>query len=82
MRLRRGLADSRKLCAGPGRLTQALDVTKAMDGMALDAPPFMLLPRRGEPAIAVGPRIGLTRGVATPWRFGLAGSPFLSRPFI
>jgi DNA-3-methyladenine glycosylase len=81
MRLRRGLADPRKLCAGPGRLTQALDVTKAMDGLALDAPPFMLLPRRGESAIAVGPRIGLTRGVATPWRFGLAGSPFLSRPF-
>ncbi|WP_395672282.1 DNA-3-methyladenine glycosylase [Inquilinus sp.] len=82
MRDRRGLEALRLLCAGPGRLAQALAVTGAMTGLPLDAPPFRLLPRtEAEPAIAVGPRIGLTRGVATPWRFGLAGSPFLSKPF-
>jgi DNA-3-methyladenine glycosylase len=82
MRMRRGLEPLRLLCAGPGRLAQALAVTGAMTGLPLDGPPFRLLPRtEAEPAIAVGPRIGLTRGVDTPWRFGLAGSPFLSRPF-
>jgi DNA-3-methyladenine glycosylase len=82
MRMRRGLEPLRLLCAGPGRLAQALAVTGAMTGLPLDQPPFRLLPRiEAEPAIAVGPRIGLTRGVDTPWRFGLAGSPFLSRPF-
>ncbi|TSD83156.1 DNA-3-methyladenine glycosylase, partial [Mycobacterium sp. KBS0706] len=82
MRARRGLEALRLLCAGPGRLAQALGVTGAMTGLPLDAPPFRLLPRsEAEPAIAAGPRIGLTRGIETPWRFGLAGSAFLSRPF-
>ena len=82
MRARRGLEAPRLLCAGPGRLAQALGVTGAMTGLPLDAPPFRLLPRsEADPPIAVGPRIGLTRGVETPWRFGLGGSPFLSRPF-
>lgn len=82
MRARRGLDAPRLLCAGPGRLAQALGVTGAMTGLPLDAPPFRLLPRiEADPPIVVGPRIGLTRGVATPWRFGLAGSVFLSRPF-
>jgi len=82
MRARRGLEALRLLCAGPGRLAQALGVTGAMTGLPLDAPPFRLLPRgEADPPVVVGPRIGLTRGVATPWRFGLAGSAFLSRPF-
>ena len=81
MRARRGLDELRLLCAGPGRLTQALGVTGAMDGLALDAPPFVLLPRAGTVPVVAGPRIGISRGAATPWRFGLAGSAFLSRPF-
>ena len=82
MRARRGLEAVRLLCAGPGRLAQALGVTRAMTGLPLDEPPFRLLPRsEADPPIVVGPRIGLTRGVETPWRFGLAGSAFLSRPF-
>jgi len=82
MRARRGLADPRLLCAGPGRLAQALGITGAMDKLPLDAPPFAVLPRiEADPPVVAGPRIGITRGVATPWRFGLAGSPFLSRRF-
>lgn len=81
MAARRGTDDPRKLCAGPGRLAQALGVTIAQDGLPLDAPPFALGPGPGRPSIAVGPRIGITKAADRPWRFGLAGSPFLSRPF-
>jgi len=81
MRDRRGLADTRLLCAGPGRLTQALGITGAMDGLALDAAPFALLPAARPGEIVAGPRIGISRAIDLPWRFGLAGSRFLSRPF-
>jgi DNA-3-methyladenine glycosylase len=80
MRARRGLDDPRLLCAGPGRLCQALGVTREHDGLPLDRPPFQLVPREEGPAIVVGPRVGITRAADRPWRFGLAGSPFLSRP--
>ena len=82
MRARRGLDDEKALCAGPGRLTQALGITIEHDGLSLSAPPFDIVARPGpEPAIAVGPRIGISKAVDLPWRFGLAGSRFLSRPF-
>ncbi|MGH3081218.1 MAG: DNA-3-methyladenine glycosylase, partial [Gaiellaceae bacterium] len=79
MRERRGLDDPRLLCAGPGRLCQALGITRAHDGFALDEPPFELLVRETEPKIAAGPRIGITKAADRPWRYGLAGSRFLSR---
>ena len=81
MRARRGLDDPSALCSGPGKLCQALDITRAHDGLALDEPPFELLARDAEPELAVGARIGITRAVEKPWRYGLAGSPFLSRRF-
>ena len=81
MRERRGTADDRLLCSGPGKLAQALAITAALDGHTLDAPPFALHPRTSEPAIVAGPRIGITRAADQPWRFGLAGSRLLSRPF-
>jgi DNA-3-methyladenine glycosylase len=81
MRARRRLDDIRLLCAGPGRLCQALDVTRSHDGAALDAPPFALTSAPKDLPIAVGRRIGLTRAVEVPWRFGLAQSRFVSRPF-
>jgi DNA-3-methyladenine glycosylase len=78
---RRGITDLRLLCSGPGRLTQALGVTRAHDGLALDRPPFELLPRTAAVEIVTGPRIGITKAVEQPWRYGLVGSRFLSRPF-
>jgi DNA-3-methyladenine glycosylase len=81
MRRRRGLADARLLCSGPGRLCEALAVTDAHYGLRLDRPPFALFARPGAVEIATGPRIGLTKAVELPWRYGLAGSPFLSKPF-
>jgi len=78
---RRGLADARALCSGPGKLCQALAVTRAHDGLDLGGAPFALGDRAGGVEIVIGPRIGITKGVETPWRFGLAGSRFVSRPF-
>jgi DNA-3-methyladenine glycosylase len=80
MRERRGLDDERLLASGPGRLCQALAVTRDHDGLALDQPPFELLARTREPEIATGPRIGITKAAERPWRYALAGSRFVSRP--
>jgi len=77
---RRGLSDPRALCSGPGKLCQALAVTRDHNGLPLDRPPFEL--RRGASAgVVAGPRIGITKAVEVPWRFGEAGSRFVSRPF-
>ncbi|MFH5927175.1 DNA-3-methyladenine glycosylase [Roseomonas xinghualingensis] len=80
MRQRRGVEKARLLCSGPGRLCQALGVTDAMDGLPLDRAPFALLPGQAVDVVT-GRRIGITRGAETPWRFGRAGSAFLSRRF-
>ncbi len=79
MRERRGVEDDRLLCSGPGRLCEALGVAGGHDGLALDAPPFALLAADEPVAVARGPRVGITRAAELPWRYGLAGSPFLSR---
>jgi DNA-3-methyladenine glycosylase len=81
MRARRRMDEPRLLMSGPGRLCQALGVTRDHDGLPLDRAPFDLRPRRGEPELVVGPRIGITKAADRPWRYGLAGSRFLSRPF-
>lgn len=81
MRRRRGLADERLLCSGPGRVCEALGITAAQNGMALDAPPFELLARGGAVEIVAGVRIGITKAADRPWRYGLKGSRFLSKPF-
>ncbi len=81
MRRRRGPIADRLLCAGPGRLTQALGIDAGFDGRALDAPPFELLPADGPVTIVCGPRIGISKAIDVAWRFGLRGSTSLSRPF-
>jgi DNA-3-methyladenine glycosylase len=81
MQNRRKMQDVRRLCAGPGRLCEALGVTRAHDGLALDAPPFRLFARPHAVPLAVGSRIGITKATDKPWRYGLAGSRFLSKPF-
>ncbi len=76
---RRKADDLRALCSGPGKLTQALGIAGEHDGLPLDQPPFELVAREAEPEIAVGPRIGISKAVEQPWRYGRAGSRFLSR---
>lgn len=78
---RRGLADPRLLCAGPGRLAEALAVTGVHDGLSLLSEPFGLRRALEGAPILTGPRIGISRAADAPWRFGLAGSRFLSRRF-
>jgi DNA-3-methyladenine glycosylase len=81
MQRRRGMADERTLCSGPGKLCEALGVTGRQNGLPLDRAPFELRARQATPEIAVGPRIGITKAIEHPWRYGLKGSRFLSRPF-
>jgi DNA-3-methyladenine glycosylase len=81
MRRRRGLHDERLLCSGPGRLCEALAITGAHNGLALDKPPFALFGRSDDVEIAVGTRIGITKAADLPWRYGLKGSRFVSKPF-
>jgi DNA-3-methyladenine glycosylase len=81
MRRRRGVKDERLLCSGPGRVCNALGITGAHNGLALDRPPFALTASDEAMTIATGPRIGITKAADLPWRYGLEGSRFLSKPF-
>jgi len=82
MQQRRGsIADPRLLCSGPGRLGQALGITLAHYGLPLDRPPFFVAAPDEATEAVVGPRIGISKAVDQPWRFGLLGSRFLSKPF-
>jgi DNA-3-methyladenine glycosylase len=81
MRERRGVDDARLLCSGPGKLCQAIGVSYAHNRLALSKPPFELAARPAPVVLVAGPRIGISKAMALPWRFGLAGSRFVSRPF-
>jgi DNA-3-methyladenine glycosylase len=84
MRERRGREEEHELCSGPGKLTEALGVGLAMNGAALDEPPFAIAPARGEWAraeVVTGPRIGITKAAELPWRYCVRGSRHVSRPW-
>lgn len=82
MRRRRGLKEERLLCSGPGRLGQALGITREKyNGAPLTCLPFQIFARETTPELIVGPRIGISKAVDMPWRYGVKGSPFLSRKF-
>lgn len=81
MRERRGLDTLRLLCAGPGRVCQALGITGEHDGLVLESPGLELAAPTAPFETISGPRIGITKARDVPWRFGLKGSTFLSRSF-
>lgn len=81
MQARRGLMDPRLLCAGPGRVAQALAITGSHNGLRLDRKPFALEMPIAMQEVVVGVRIGISKAKEIPWRFGLKGSRFVSRPF-
>jgi DNA-3-methyladenine glycosylase len=82
MKARRGVDDVRRLCSGPGKLAQALDITNRHHEMNICADPrHCLLPAESAPArVVADPRIGISRSREFPWRFTLADSPFVSVP--
>ena len=80
MRKRRGVRDDRLLCSGPGRLCQALGITRALDGQAMDSSPVQIeQPAYTRPVIAVTPRIGITKAADWPLRFVVPDSPWISK---
>lgn len=81
MRRRRQVTEECALCSGPGKLGEALAITRKLNGLPLDRSPFELRARAAVPEITVGARIGISKAVEHPWRYGVKGSPFLSKPF-
>lgn len=81
IRERRDGRPLRELCSGPGRVGQALAIHRDYNGHPLDRPPFEVWAAEAPLPVSVGPRIGISKAVETPWRFGLTGSGFLSKPF-
>ena len=82
MKARRGVTDIHRLCSGPGKLTQALDITMRHHEMSLCRDPRRAFVRDDETdaRVVADPRIGISRAKDFPWRFTLAGSPFVSVP--
>ena len=81
MAARRGLADPRRLCSGPGKLTAALAIDKSLDTLPIEQSALRLRLANAEPDIVIGPRIGISKAIDIPWRFGIRGSRFVSRSF-
>ncbi|MDE2603824.1 MAG: DNA-3-methyladenine glycosylase [Bradyrhizobium sp.] len=81
MRRRRGVDDPRALCSGPGKLCEALSISIKENALPLDQPPIALHARIGKVDVVTGVRIGITKAVDLPWRYGLKDSRFLSKRF-
>lgn len=79
MKARRGVDDPRLLCAGPGRLAQALGISGAHDGAPLGRPPFRLLAPAAPVPFEATPRIGISVAAEAPWRYVLSGTRWASR---
>lgn len=81
MQTRRQLDNLRMLCSGPGKIGQALGISRELDGCRIDRPPFQVLAAPASVQVVTGPRIGISKAADLPWRFGLAGSRFVSARF-
>ena len=80
MQRRRGVKELRSLSSGPGKLCQALGISRIHHGMNLcDDPAHSFRKRKGDVDVVADPRIGITKSVHLPWRYTLKDSPFVSR---
>ena len=77
---RRGTDMLTSLCSGPGKLCQALGIDIGINDRLLDRPPYAIAPSAPVPIVS-GKRIGITKNAEAPWRFGIQGSRYLSKPF-
>lgn len=82
MRSRRGAVPDRQLASGPGKLCQALAITRDLDGLLMRTSAVTIAPHEGpEPPVVVeSRRIGITKAADWPLRFTIQGSPWTSRP--
>ena len=82
MKKRRGVDDERRLCSGPGKLTQAFDITNRHHEMnlCLDPRHCFACSSGEEVDVVADERIGVTRSAHHPWRFTVRGSKFVSVP--
>jgi DNA-3-methyladenine glycosylase len=84
MRERRHRDDVEGLCSGPGKLTEALDADLSLNGADLLEPPFELADRGetwSDAKIVTSERIGITKAAELPWRYSVAGSRYVSKPW-
>ncbi len=81
MAKRRKMEEERLLCAGPGRVAQALGIDESHNGLSLVKPPFELFFALSDCVLISGPRIGISKARDAPLRFGLKSSRYLSRKF-
>jgi DNA-3-methyladenine glycosylase len=81
MRKRRRITDQHRLCSGPGKLTQAFDITNRHNEMDLcsDSRHCFVHTEHNKVSVVADPRIGITRSAHHPWRFTLRDSEFVSR---
>jgi DNA-3-methyladenine glycosylase len=81
MRKRRGVDDEKQLCSGPGKLTQALDVTDRHHEIDLCSDPrrCLVYAANANVEVVADARVGISRSAHHPWRFTLRGSQFVSR---
>jgi len=81
MKKRRGVDDERRLCSGPGKLTEAFAITNRHHEMNLCLDPrHCFACSSGEDVdVVADERIGITRSAHHPWRFTVRGSKFVSR---
>ena len=78
-RERRHGAPDRDLARGPGRLTQALGLSREHRGLDLLAGgPVRLGPGTAPAEVATGPRVGVSQAADVPWRFWVAGDRYVS----
>jgi len=79
-----GRRGEEQLCSGPGKLTEALGIGLDGNGSCLSSGPIRISTRSRQwlqPEVAQGPRVGINRAVELPWRFSVAGSRYVSRPW-
>ncbi len=81
MRARRAIGDDRLLCAGPGRLSEALGIGPDLNAAAIGGGRLELREATGDYEVVTGPRVGISRGVERPWRYAAADCPYVSRPY-